>query len=95
MEFSEDLYHKMGLVLQLYGDYINLHNAKVRKLFIAFKFCLHDFTFKYATVRGFCDDLDEGKFNFPIIHAIQSHPNDHRLLGMLYAQFFIANLLFS
>ncbi|KAJ3652916.1 hypothetical protein Zmor_018841 [Zophobas morio] len=65
MEFSEDLYHKMGLVLQLYGDYINLHNAK------------------YATVRGFCDDLDEGKFNFPIIHAMQSHPNDHRLLDML------------
>ncbi|KAJ3652911.1 hypothetical protein Zmor_018836 [Zophobas morio] len=65
MEFSEDLYNKIGLVLQLYDDYVNLHNAK------------------YATVRVFCDDLDEGKFNFPIIHGIQSHPNDHRLLDML------------
>ena len=39
--------------------------------------------FQYATVRVLCDDLDEGKFNFPMIHAIQSHPNDHRLLGKL------------
>ncbi|XP_063924824.1 terpene synthase-like [Zophobas morio] len=38
---------------------------------------------KYATVRILCDDLDEGKFNFPMIHAIQSHPNDHRLLDLL------------
>ncbi|XP_063924481.1 terpene synthase-like [Zophobas morio] len=38
---------------------------------------------KYATVRVFCDDLDEGKFTFPMIHGILSHPNDHRLLDML------------
>ncbi|KAJ3652917.1 hypothetical protein Zmor_018842 [Zophobas morio] len=64
-DFSEDLYTKIGLVLQIYDDYINLHSAK------------------YATVRVFCDDLDEGKFTFPMIHGIQSHPNDHRLLDML------------
>ncbi|XP_063925300.1 terpene synthase-like [Zophobas morio] len=63
--FSEDLYTKIGLVLQIYDDYLNLHSAK------------------YATVRVFCDDLDEGKFTFPMIHGIQSHPNDHRLLDML------------
>ncbi|XP_063923648.1 terpene synthase-like [Zophobas morio] len=38
---------------------------------------------KYATVRIFSDDLDEGKFNFPVIHAIHTHPNDHRILNML------------
>ncbi|XP_063923649.1 terpene synthase-like [Zophobas morio] len=38
---------------------------------------------KWASVRVYCDDLDEGKFSFPMIHAIQSHPNDHRLLTML------------
>ncbi|KAJ3658214.1 hypothetical protein Zmor_009967 [Zophobas morio] len=38
---------------------------------------------KYAAVRVFCDDLDEGKFSYPIIHGVQSHPDDHRLLDML------------
>ncbi|XP_063924483.1 geranylgeranyl pyrophosphate synthase-like [Zophobas morio] len=65
IEFGTDLYDKIGQFVQIYGDYINLHNPK------------------YAAVRVFCDDLDEGKFSFPIIHAIQSYPNDHRLLDML------------
>ncbi|XP_063907412.1 terpene synthase-like [Zophobas morio] len=38
---------------------------------------------KWAAVRIFCDDLDEGKFSYPIVHAIQSHPEDHRLTNML------------
>ncbi|KAJ3658218.1 hypothetical protein Zmor_009971 [Zophobas morio] len=65
IEFNPDLCDKMGQFLQIYDDYINLHNPK------------------YAAVRVFCDDLDEGKFSYPIIHGIQSHPEDHRLLDLL------------
>jgi geranylgeranyl diphosphate synthase type 3 len=27
--------------------------------------------------KGYCDDLQEGKFSFPIIHAIHSSPSDN------------------
>jgi geranylgeranyl diphosphate synthase, type III len=33
--------------------------------------------------KSFCEDLTEGKFSFPIIHAIHSHPEDSRLLNIL------------
>ena len=37
---------------------------------------------KYMENKSFCEDLSEGKFSFPIIHSIQSNPNDKRLLSM-------------
>eukprot|EP01087_Luapelamoeba_hula_P015418 TRINITY_DN4604_c0_g1_i2.p1 TRINITY_DN4604_c0_g1~~TRINITY_DN4604_c0_g1_i2.p1 ORF type:complete len:329 (-),score=55.28 TRINITY_DN4604_c0_g1_i2:41-1027(-) len=33
--------------------------------------------------KGFCEDLTEGKFSFPIIHAIRANPSDHRLTSIL------------
>ncbi len=33
--------------------------------------------------KGFCEDITEGKFSFPIIHSIRSAPRDHRLLSIL------------
>ncbi|XP_063924478.1 terpene synthase-like [Zophobas morio] len=65
INFSHEFLDKMGYFIQVYDDYINLHNPK------------------WATVRIFCDDLDEEKFRYPIIHAIQSHPEDHRLINLL------------
>ncbi|KAJ3644206.1 hypothetical protein Zmor_026876 [Zophobas morio] len=65
INFSNEFWDKIGYFIQVYDDYINLHNPK------------------WATVRVFCDDLDEGKFSYPIIHAIQSHPEDHRLINLL------------
>ncbi|XP_068915771.1 terpene synthase-like isoform X2 [Tenebrio molitor] len=38
---------------------------------------------KYSTLKTFCDDVSEGKFSFPIIHAIRSQPNDVRILNIL------------
>ncbi|CAG8660725.1 18913_t:CDS:2 [Racocetra persica] len=38
---------------------------------------------KYADNKGFCEDLTEGKFSFPIIHSIHSDPNDRRLINIL------------
>lgn len=28
----------------------------------------------YADQKGFCEDLDEGKFSYPIVHCLESHP---------------------
>ncbi|KNC46088.1 farnesyltranstransferase [Thecamonas trahens ATCC 50062] len=34
-------------------------------------------------LKGFCDDLTEGKFSFPVIHAIRARPNDSRLINII------------
>ncbi|GFG39107.1 hypothetical protein Cfor_12241, partial [Coptotermes formosanus] len=33
---------------------------------------------QYSKEKGYCEDLTEGKFSFPIIHAVTSHPNDRQ-----------------
>ncbi|XP_031831300.1 geranylgeranyl pyrophosphate synthase quemao [Nomia melanderi] len=38
---------------------------------------------EYAENKSFCEDLSEGKFSFPIIHAINSHPEDRQLMNIL------------
>ncbi|XP_063924467.1 terpene synthase-like [Zophobas morio] len=70
MEFSENLYNKLGLVLQVYGDYINLHNAKIRKLFIAFKFCLIIFHFNMLKRRPL--DMESKKLFVDILESFGS-----------------------
>lgn len=37
----------------------------------------------YMQTKSYCEDLTEGKFSFPIIHAIRSFPDDHRLINIL------------
>ncbi|KAJ5247545.1 hypothetical protein N7468_002528 [Penicillium chermesinum] len=37
----------------------------------------------YTQNKGMCEDLTEGKFSFPIIHSIRSHPASHQLLSIL------------
>jgi len=37
----------------------------------------------YAKNKSFAEDLTEGKFSFPIIYAIRSKPEDHRLINIL------------
>ncbi|CAI2190167.1 18154_t:CDS:2 [Funneliformis geosporum] len=33
--------------------------------------------------KGFCEDLTEGKFSFPIIHSINNDPNNRKLINIL------------
>ena len=37
----------------------------------------------YTQNKGLCEDLTEGKFSFPIIHSIRSHPDNLQLLNIL------------
>ncbi|XP_044761253.1 geranylgeranyl pyrophosphate synthase-like [Coccinella septempunctata] len=37
----------------------------------------------YMQHKSFCEDLTEGKFSFPIIHAIKSNPDDKRVSHIL------------
>lgn len=38
---------------------------------------------KYMAGKSYCEDLTEGKFSFPIIHAVHAKPDDNRLLNIL------------
>lgn len=37
----------------------------------------------YSKNKGFCEDLTEGKFSFPIIHSIHSRPENRQLISIL------------
>ncbi|TGZ85614.1 terpenoid synthase [Ascodesmis nigricans] len=38
---------------------------------------------QYQDNKGFCEDLTEGKFSFPIIHAIRKDPDNLQLINIL------------
>ncbi|EUB61810.1 Geranylgeranyl pyrophosphate synthase [Echinococcus granulosus] len=37
----------------------------------------------YHEAKDFADDLTEGKFSFPVVHAINSFPDDHQVMAIL------------
>jgi geranylgeranyl diphosphate synthase type 3 len=41
------------------------------------------FSKEYTDNKGMCEDLTEGKFSFPVIHAIRSDPTNLQLLNIL------------
>ncbi|RPB23054.1 geranylgeranyl pyrophosphate synthase, partial [Terfezia boudieri ATCC MYA-4762] len=41
---------------------------------------------QYLKNKGFCEDLTEGKFSFPIIHSIRSDPTNKQILNILKQQ---------
>ena len=38
---------------------------------------------EYTSNKGFCEDLTEGKFSFPIIHSIRSNPSNLQLINII------------
>lgn len=38
---------------------------------------------EYETNKSYCEDLTEGKFSFPIIHAIQKNPSNRTIINIL------------
>ncbi|KAH4172433.1 hypothetical protein HBI80_149440 [Parastagonospora nodorum] len=40
-------------------------------------------TSNYTSLKGLCEDLTEGKFSFPVIHAIRADPSNQILINIL------------
>ncbi|EZA58644.1 geranylgeranyl pyrophosphate synthase isoform X2 [Ooceraea biroi] len=38
---------------------------------------------EYTENKSYCEDLSEGKFSFPIIHALTSNPDDRQIINIL------------
>lgn len=37
----------------------------------------------YTTNKGYCEDLSEGKFSFPVVHAIRADTSNRQILNIL------------
>lgn len=44
---------------------------------------------QYEENKSYCEDLTEGKFSFPIIHAIRNHPDDKTLISKCEYKLFV------
>lgn len=38
---------------------------------------------EYSDSKSYCEDLTEGKFSFPVIHAINNQPDDHQIINII------------
>lgn len=81
----------LGLYFQIRDDYCNLTSEEVwwqLFTFIAFrraKFSFYSFwLFQYSESKSFCEDLTEGKFSFPIIHAVNNQKQDRQVLRKFF-----------
>ncbi|GIJ98462.1 hypothetical protein Aspvir_000579 [Aspergillus viridinutans] len=41
---------------------------------------------EYTAKKGFCDDLDEGKFSFPVLHLLEHSPKADELFKLIYGE---------
>lgn len=76
----------LGVLFQIRDDFLNLQSDQVC-FFLCAPRSPETFTdllvIKYTNAKGFCDDLSEGKFSFPIIKAIRAKQTDHYLINVL------------
>lgn len=82
----------LGLYFQIRDDYCNLTSEEVSininwtNTAISmehFKNMRHNILLslsQYSESKSFCEDLTEGKFSFPIIHAVNNQQHDRQVL---------------
>lgn len=83
----------LGLYFQIRDDYANLNLKEVKLLANLCSLLISSLlisdnnfficVFQYAENKSFCEDLTEGKFSFPVIHTIRSHPEDKQMINIL------------
>lgn len=73
-----------GIIYQIQDDYLNLQSKNVSIQNKKTPDHIYFLTImKYSNNKGFCEDITEGKFSFPIIHSIRAAPGNKELLNIL------------
>lgn len=95
----------IGRYFQIRDDYQNLVSADVNDLSqphldhssIYFpSLALTDFVNpQYTNQKGFCEDLDEGKYSLPLIHALNTEPSNIILRSILQERRIAGKLTFE
>ena len=70
--FSEDGSNSYVELTSLLGLYFQVRDDYAN-------LCMED----YAVNKSFAEDLTEGKFSFPVVHAIRSHPKDNQIMNII------------
>lgn len=87
------LLNRLSLYFQIRDDYLNVcrferilrHSIIISLYILGFEIISMFFFISavYMQSKSFCEDLTEGKFSFPIIHSVNTFPEDTRLLNIL------------
>ncbi|KAG8899164.1 geranylgeranyl pyrophosphate synthetase [Tulasnella sp. 403] len=64
------LVNLIGVYFQIRDDYMNLQSTE-------------RFRLQYEDNKGFCEDLTEGKFSFPIVHSVRADTSNRQILNVL------------
>jgi len=72
------LMKELSTTKKINGEYVDLANA------IGEYYQIRDdysnlLSETYINNKGFCEDITEGKYSYPIIHCIKNHPESHQL----------------
>ncbi|RAK81477.1 bifunctional terpene synthase/polyprenyl synthetase family protein [Aspergillus fijiensis CBS 313.89] len=90
-EYFRMVEHKTGGLVRLFGRLMALHSTNPVKVdMIDFSNRLGRYfqtrddyqnlvSAEYTKQKGYCEDLEEGKFSLPLIHLLQSMPENHVL----------------
>lgn len=70
----------IGVIFQIRDDYMNLQSTQVRSR-LRSRVEDADLRMQYADNKGYCEDLSEGKFSFPVVHSIRADTSNQRLLS--------------
>lgn len=70
----------MPCVLRLHSDFVPLVNL-ISILFQIRDDYMNLASTEYGDNKGYCEDLTEGKFSFPVVHAVRASETDRQILS--------------
>ncbi|KAL4925985.1 bifunctional terpene synthase/polyprenyl synthetase family protein [Aspergillus undulatus] len=86
-----ELYWRFNTILPSTKDYLVMPNPELLHLFtlLGRYYQIRDdymnlASEEYTAKKGFCEDLSEGKFSFPLIHLLQTIASPERIRGVLF-----------
>lgn len=77
------LVNLISVWFQIRDDYMNLQSPAVsarsysKSRFTSLRYII----MQYKSNKGFCEDLTEGKFSFPVVHGVRADTSNRQILS--------------